>query len=109
MFVSCLGHETLENVIANNIPKDDIQHAVQQKNLDYYEKLVLEQFWMPGSAMSDIRRSEHTLFKGIPAPERESVLKAIQSLRAKKILNKLNFCYELNMKHIEQVKKILGR
>ena len=64
---------------------------------------------MPGSAMSDIRRSEHTLFKGIPAPERESVLKAIQSLRAKKILNKLNFCYELNMKHIEQVKKILGR
>lgn len=109
LFVSCLGHETLENVIANNIPKDDIQHAVQQKNLDYYEKLVLEQFWMPGSAMSDIRRSEHTLFKGIPAPERESVLKAIQSLRAKKILNKLNFCYELNMKHIEQVKKILGR
>lgn len=108
LFVSCIGHEELEKAIESNVQKD-ISHVIQQKDIAYYEKVVLEQFWMPGSAMADIKRSERTLFKGIPAPEREGVLKAIQSLKAKRILNKLNFCYELNMKSIEQVKKILGR
>lgn len=108
LFVSCVGHEELQKAIESNIQKT-IPGVIQQKDIAHYEKLVLEQFWMPGSAMADIKRSEHTLFKGIPASEREGVLKAIQSLKTKKILNKLNFCYELNMKSIEQVKKILGR
>ena len=64
---------------------------------------------MTGSAMADVNRSERTLFKGIPAPERENVLQAIQSLVNKRILIKLKFCYELNMKNMETVKKILGR
>lgn len=108
IFVSCSGHEELQRIIKENVHGAK-QNDVPQKDIVYYEKLVLEQFWMTGSAMADVNRSERTLFKGIPAPERENVLQAIQSLVNKRILIKLKFCYELNMKNMETVKKILGR
>ena len=107
IFISCIGHEELKEVLQKtmsaNIEKEDY------KNELYYEKLVLEQFWMKGSNAADPRRTYRTLCKGVKQKEKAKVLAAVDELISRKILLRLTYCLELNFSKMAEIKSILGR
>lgn len=100
VFMSCDGYEKLKNtqVLVEN-----------DENVDYYEKIVLEQFWKRGYDRAELRRSYIALFRGIKGNEQVYVQNAINSLLKRGLLNELNVCYELNIAHMEEICHILGR
>lgn len=100
VFMSCDGYEKLKSpqVLLEN-----------DENVDYYEKLVLEQFWKRGYDRAELRRSYIALFRGIKGNEQVYVQNAINSLLKRGLLNELNVCYELNIAHMEEICHILGR
>ena len=82
---------------------------VNDKDCAYYEKLVLEQFWMKGSNAAEPRKTYRTLFKGVKQQEKANVLTAVNSLLSRKILLRLTYCLELNFSKMSEIKEILGR
>ncbi|MDE7445013.1 MAG: hypothetical protein K2N15_04805 [Lachnospiraceae bacterium] len=100
IFMSCEGYEKLINsqVFIEN-----------DEDVDYYEKLVLEQFWKRGYDRAELRRTYTALFRGTKSNEQVHVQNAINSLLKRGLLNELNVCYELNTQYIEEICHILGR
>ncbi len=107
LFISCTGHERLNDVLKNTMRKKLKQENV--KNERYYEKLVLEQFWMKGSNQAEPRKTYRTLFKGIKQQEKANVLMAIEALINRKVLKRLTYCIEINFSKLNEIKSILGR
>lgn len=108
VFLACNGHEELWKRIQNNLRKVEDTNKTKLEEI-YYERLVLEQFWMPGSERAELRKSVHTLYKGIHPKERKGIMKATQLLIDENVLRKLNYCLELNTAKMAWVKTILGR
>jgi hypothetical protein len=79
------------------------------KDVDDYEKLVLEQFWKRGSERAEMRRTYTALFRGTKSEEQMKVQNAINSLVKRGLISELNICYELNTTHMSEINYILGR
>ena len=107
IFISCNGHEEL----MNSLTKVNTEDNVVEEGVDdtYFKRLVLEQFWMPGSERAQIRKSPRTLYKGIDSKYRKQVSLAIASLKSADILLELTYCLELNKSKMNQIKLMLGR
>lgn len=100
VFMGCSGYEKLESsqVLLEN-----------DTDVDYYEKLVLEQFWKSGYESAELRRTYTALFRGIKNNERMYVQNAINSLLKRGLILELNVCYELNTAYMGEINHILGR
>lgn len=107
VFISCNGHEELYSVLHRSMSAN--AESSSYKNEKYYEKLVLEQFWMKGSNAAEPRRTYRTLCKGIKQQEKAKVLAAVDKLINRKILVRLTYCLELNFSRMKEIKDILGR
>lgn len=107
LFISCTGHERLNKILQDTMSAKHKQENI--KNEKYYEKLVLEQFWMKGSKRADPRKTYRTLFKGIKQQEKTNVLMAIEALINRQVLRRLTYCIEFNFSKINEIKEILGR
>lgn len=106
-FISCTGHEELEKTLHNSL-----RTAIGNEgsnNEKYYEKIVLEQFWMKGSNAADPRKTYRTLCKGVKQQEKAKVLAAVDALIHRRILIRLTYCLELNFSKMTEIKEILGR
>lgn len=79
------------------------------ENVDYYEKLVLEQFWKRGYERAELRRTYTALFRGTKSNEQMYVQNAINALLKRDLIRELNVCYELNTAHMTEIEHILGR
>lgn len=104
-FISCKGHEKLEDATKNKFSS----RMETVKDSEYYEKLVLEQYWMIGSKNAARRRTYRTLFKGVKEQDKQEISSAIQRLITRDILRNLTYCIELNFSKLEEIKAILGR
>jgi len=100
IFMGCDGHEKLTS------PQISI---VNNENIDYYEKLVLEQFWKRGYDRAELRRTYTAMFRGIKGNEQVYVQNAINSLLKRGLIRELNVCYELDTSHMAEINHILGR
>lgn len=100
IFMGCNGHEKL--VSFHDIVEID-------EDVDYYEKLVLEQFWKRGSNRAEMRRTYTALFRGTKSSEQIYIQNAINSLLKRELICELNICYELNTAHMGEINHILGR
>lgn len=100
IFMGCSGHEKLDS------PHISVE---MDENIDYYEKLVLEQFWKRGSDRAEMRRTYTALFRGTKSNEQIYVQNAINSLLKRGVICELNVCYELNTAHMGEISHILGR
>ncbi|MCM1214559.1 MAG: hypothetical protein NC331_03525 [Lachnospiraceae bacterium] len=107
VFISCTGHEKLYESLFNTMRKNSIKG--DGKDARYYEKLVLEQFWMKGSNAAEPRKTYRTLCKGIKQQEKAKVLAAVDDLLNRRILVRLTYCLELNFSKMTEIKDILGR
>lgn len=103
VFISCKGHEDIQSVFMIE------EEKYTEKNNEYYEKLVLEQYWMKGSNAAEPRKTRRTLLKGIKQNERMGVNLAIERLIGKKVLKPLTYCIEMNFSEMTEIKRILGR
>ena len=104
VFVSCTGHEKLHDILSvpnNNSDKSD--------EIMDFKRLVLEQYWMPGSEYAEMKKSYRTLFKGIDPKYRKDIANAIKQLKNEGILKELIHCLELDKSKFDQIKQILGR
>lgn len=99
IFMGCEGYEALKSS----------ESFVEHENVDYYEKLVLEQFWKRGYDRAELRRTYTALFRGIKSNEQVHVQNAINSLLKRGLISELNVCYELNTSHMAEINHILGR
>lgn len=100
VFMGCDGHEKL------NMPRNIVE---TDEEVDYYEKLVLEQFWKRGSDRAEMRRTYLALFRGTKGNEQVYIQNAINSLLKRGLICELNVCYELNTAHMGEICHILGR
>lgn len=100
IFMGCNGYEKLTS------PHVSVE---VDENIDYYEKLVLEQFWKRGSDRAEMRRTYTALFRGTKSNEQIYVQNAINSLLKRGFICELNVCYELNTAHMGEISHILGR
>lgn len=100
IFMGCNGHEKLKS------PHVSVE---TDENIDYYEKLVLEQFWKRGSDRAEMRRTYTALFRGTKSNEQMHIQNAINSLLKRGLICELNVCYELNTTHMGEISHILGR
>lgn len=100
IFINCVGESVLQA---------EHKISVSVDTEDNYEKVVLEQFWKPGYASAELRRTYTALFKGVNPKEHADIQEAIQSLLRKGLIRELNICYELNTNCIGEIKRILGR
>ena len=107
VFISCTGHEELEEILRNSMSTAVGKES--SNNEKYYEKIVLEQFWMKGSNAADPRKTYRTLCKGVKQQEKAKVLAAVDALIHRKILVRLTYCLELNFSKMTEIKEILGR
>lgn len=98
LFMNCEGEEVFQ-----------CKKEIDQKDVDKYEKLVLEQFWKPGYQTAELRRTYTALFKGIDPKEHGHIQEAVQRLLKEKIIRQLNICYEMNVSKLKEIKIILGR
>lgn len=107
VFISCIGHEKVSDVLHKtaSINVEDTSN----NNERYYEKIVLEQFWMKGSNAADPRKTYRTLCKGVKQQDKAKVLAAVDALIRRKILIRLTYCLELNFSKMAEIKDILGR
>jgi hypothetical protein len=121
LFINCRFYGvTVENtfdtdtVFANctGNGKFDIAHVDEEKaiyNIDVDERIVLEQFWKPGYATAEPRRTYTALFRGVPENKHVAVKNAIDSLKRRGLIIELKVCYGLNFEKIDEIEKILGR
>lgn len=100
IFMNCIGHEKL--ISPHILIETD-------ESVDYYEKLVLEQFWKRGSDRAEMRRTYTALFRGTKSNEQIHIQNAINSLLKRGLICELNVCYELNTAHMGEINHILGR
>lgn len=100
IFMGCDGYEKLKS------PQVFVE---TDEDVDYYEKLVLEQFWKRGYDRAELRRTYTALFRGTKSNEQVHVQNAINSLLKKGLIYELNVCYELNTAHMGEINHILGR
>lgn len=107
VFISCIGYEKVSDVLHKtaSINVEDTSN----NNERYYEKIVLEQFWMKGSNAADPRKTYRTLCKGVKQQDKAKVLAAVDALIRRKILIRLTYCLELNFSKMAEIKDILGR
>lgn len=105
-FISCSGHEILQEVITASTMKKGVE---AEKDERYYERLVLEQYWMIGSNSAEPRKTYRTLFKGVKTQEKANVLRAIEELISRDVLRRLNYCIEINFSKLAEIREILGR
>jgi len=103
IFISCAGNENLKEALSYK------HEEMVEKDNEYYERLVLEQYWMIGSRAAEPRKTHRTLLKGIKQQEKAKVLLAIDSLIDKGILHRLTYCIELDFSQLAEVRRILGR
>ena len=78
-------------------------------DINCYERVVLEQFWMTGSQWATFKKSYTTLYKGIDQSKRKQISEAVDQLCSKGILRKMTYCLELDKTKLKEVKEILGR
>ena len=121
MFINCRFYGvTVENTFDTNTVfanctgngKFDIAHVDEEKaiyNIDVDERIVLEQFWKPGYATAEPRRTHTALFRGVPENKHVAVKNAIDSLKRRGLIIELKVCYGLNFEKIDEIEKILGR
>lgn len=105
-FVSCSGHEKLLAVLGEI---DTIVVETNEKNDTYYERILLEQFWMPGAERIQLKRSYTTLFRGIPPKDRSKIDKAVERLCNRGIFRKQSYCIAIDKSKLQEVSTILGR
>lgn len=108
IFVACKGHEKLADRMRSCLRSSD-ENKENKIEEYYFERLVLQQYWMPGSERAELRKSINTLYKGIKPKDRKDVMKAIQYLIDINVLKELKYCLELNTSQMTWVKNILGR
>lgn len=107
IFISCIGHENVKAIMQSSLSIN--RKKEPEKNDSYYEKIVLEQYWMKGSNAAEPRRTYRTLCKGVKQKEKAKILLAVDRLIDRKILTRLTYCLELNFDKINEIKNILGR
>lgn len=100
IFMGCDGHEKLTSPLVS---------IESEESVDYYEKLVLEQFWKRGSDRAEMRRTYTALFRGTKSSEQIYIQNAINALLKRGLICELNVCYELNTAHMGEICHILGR
>lgn len=100
LFLGGEGYEALQS---------EHEFVESDENVDYYEKLVLEQFWKRGSDRAELRRSHSALFRGTKSNEQMHVQNAINALLKRDLIRELNVCYGLNIAHMAEIEHILGR
>lgn len=103
VFLSCRGHENIQEALTI------ADESVADENDEYYERLVLEQFWMKGSSAAEPRKTRRTLLKGIKQNDRLYVNAAIERLIDNGVIKPLTYCMELNFSKLTEIKRILGR
>lgn len=100
VFSDCFGIDELDN----------FYHQTIDANVaDQFEKIVLEQFWKPGSEKADPRRAFVTIYRGVKANDRPYIDEAVKRLIERQILIPLKSSYEINFDKISEVKQICGR
>lgn len=100
------------NTIISEITDQESVHEIQSDSQNSkYERRVLEKFWPMGKERFTTHKRIDTLRLGVPPEEREDVDEAIQLLIKREILivRKGHHSLELNIKSINEIKKILGR
>lgn len=100
VFMGCNGHEKLTS------PHVFVE---EDESVDFYEKLVLEQFWKRGSDRAEMRRTYTALFRGTKSNEQVYIQNAINALLKRGLICELNVCYELNTAYMGEISRILGR
>lgn len=101
IFMNCTGQEVFQG--------DEPAVKGTPEDVDKYEKMVLEQFWKPGSSSAELRRTYTAFFKGVSPQKHSEIQDAMQSLLKKGLLKELNICYALNTGRMSEIKYILGR
>lgn len=101
VFLACTGHEAFASLAYRN-------KIVHHEGVNY-ERIVLEQFWKPGYDTAEPRRAYHSLLKGVPTSNRQSLVEAIESLVKKEILIKKMRVYELNFEKMDVIRTIVER
>lgn len=105
IFISCSGYESLQQAQDMSIKRTKV---IEEKDEMYYERIVLEQFWMKGSTLAP-RRTHRTLLKGVKQQDKAHMLVAIQNLLKMDLLRELMYCLEINYAKLADIKRILGR
>lgn len=100
LFVSCPGAEGFNLDVPSEKPQD---------NGTNYERVVLEQFWKPGSEAAELHRAYQSLFRGFLASEFPALANAVESLEKKRILIKRLNTYQLNPNKMSVIRKIVER
>ena len=100
VFSDCIGIDELSS---------HYHQMIDTEVTDQYEKIVLEQFWKPGSEKADPRRAFVTIYRGVKANDRPFIDEAVKQLTERQILVPLKFSYELNFDKISEIKQICGR
>lgn len=100
-FLACTGYENFASLAYREefVPSEGVN----------YERTVLEQFWKPGYDIAEPRRAYHSLLKGIPSKDRQSLVDAVESLVKKNILIKKMRVYELNFEKMDVIRNIIER
>lgn len=102
VFLGCSGHEEMSKKYSMNMVNDEAEEI-------NYEKILLEQFWKPGSLSPERHRAFSTVYRGIPQKNAANIDKALKKLMRDGILTKLSACYELNHSKMSEIRRILGR
>lgn len=103
LFLGCTGYEEIAEKFG------EIENSSNVKEVQDFEKVILEQFWKKGSDSLEPRRGFLTMHKGISSKDINKADKALKSLIQKGILKKLNICYELEFSKMSEIMRILGR
>lgn len=104
IFIACTGADEIEKSFTIETKQDEKMDT----DLDF-EKRVLENFWMPGIELADIRKAPRTLYKGFDPKMHKQVSMAIQRLRNKGYIIERIYCYELNKTKMNEIRDILER
>ena len=104
-FTNCTANPNFVSVSASVVKNEEVIYA------DPYEKHVLAKFWPAGKERFFPYKRIGTLRLGAPPEEYESIEVAVASLIRKGILinGKGRHALELNIKNLNEIKRILGR
>lgn len=101
-FLECSGSEEFDR-LSNSIEIPEASSSID------FNRVILEQFWKPGSSRSEPNRAYTALLKGASPNDRQARITAIEYLTKENILIKRNRVYDINFERMETILKILGR
>lgn len=107
-FTNCTS-DSSDNFLKSEVNSENENYILSQE--EYYERKVLEKFWQNGKDSFMPHKRIGTLRLGIPSQEISFIDTAIESLIKRNIIiqRRGHFSVQLNVQHINEIKKILGR